>query len=153
MSPWNRALWGLNKLQMGAVLSLFAAAASGALVSAKAISAPSTLTEASTPSVLTSANNGGSIELHVGNRVVIRLPENPSTGYHWAIESVDVSLAEIKEGEFIPASQMAGAGGEAQWLLKAKAPGMTAVKLKRWRPWEGERSIVERYQITLQIAP
>ena len=153
MSPWDRAPWGLNKLHMGAVLFLFAAAALDALVSAEAMSAPSTLKRASRSSVLTSANNGGSVDLHVGDRVTIRLRENPSTGYRWAVESVDASLVEITEGEFIPATQMMGAGGEAQWLLKAEAPGATTVKLKRWRSWEGERSIAERYQVTLRIAP
>jgi hypothetical protein len=38
-------------------------------------------------------------------------------------------------------------------LMRATAPGTTTVKLKRWREWEGERSVVERYEITLEISP
>lgn len=31
-------------------------------------------------------------ELEVGDEVVIRLPENPTTGYAWSIESMDDGL-------------------------------------------------------------
>ncbi len=105
------------------------------------------------PSILTSADNGGTFESRVGETVVLRLPENASTGYRWAVDAVDASLVEIEEGEYVSTSKTMGGGGEAQWLIKAKAPGVTRLKLKRWRQWEGERSVVERYEITLRIAP
>jgi len=38
-------------------------------------------------------------------------------------------------------------------LITAKAPGETRIKLKRWRQWEGESSVVERYEFTLRISP
>jgi hypothetical protein len=37
--------------------------------------------------------------------------------------------------------------------MKAKAPGATTIKLKRWRQREGERSVVEGFEITLRISP
>jgi inhibitor of cysteine peptidase len=103
--------------------------------------------------ILTSADNGRTVHLRVGEKVTLRLPENPSTGYRWAVDAADMSLVEIEEGEHAATSKMIGGGGDAQWLIKAKAPGGAQMKLKRWRPWEGERSVVERYEVTLQISP
>jgi inhibitor of cysteine peptidase len=102
-------------------------------------------------SVLTSADNGRTVDLHVGDETTLRLAENPSTGYRWAIDAADTNLIEIKEGEHASTSKP-GAAGEAQWLIKAKAPGTTAINLKRWRSWEGDRSAVERYGITIRIS-
>jgi inhibitor of cysteine peptidase len=104
-------------------------------------------------SILTSADNGRTVDLRVGEKVTLRLPENPSTGYRWAVDAAEMSLVEIEEGEHVATSKMIGGGGDAQWLIKAKAPGAAQMKLKRWRPWEGERSVVERYEVTLQISP
>ncbi len=104
-------------------------------------------------SILTSADNGGTFDLRVGEEVGLRLPENASTGYRWAVDAVDATFVEIEEGEYVSTSKTLGGGGEAQWLVKAKVPGVTQIKLKRWRGWEGEGSIIERYEINLRIAP
>ena len=109
--------------------------------------------EAKMPSVLTAADNGRTVELPVGDEVALHLPENATTGYRWAIDSADANLVDIKEGQYVSASEKMGGGGEAQWLIKAKAPGATSIKLKRWRQWEGESSVVQRYEITLRISP
>src|ERR1700758_5378544 len=83
-------------------------------------------------SVLTAADNGRTVELPVGDEVALRLPENATTGYRWAIDSADANLVDIKEGQYVSTSEKMGGGGEAQWLIKAKAPGATSIKLKRW---------------------
>jgi inhibitor of cysteine peptidase len=115
-----------------------------------AISSPK---EAKMSLVFSTADNGRTVELHVGDEVALRIPENATTGYRWAIDSADANLVDIKEGQYVSTSEKMGGGGEAQWLITAKAPGATSIKLKRWRPWEGESSVVERYEITLRISP
>ena len=35
---------------------------------------------------------------------------------------------------------------------KPKLPGSTTVRLKRWRPWEGDKSVVERYDVTIDVS-
>jgi len=103
--------------------------------------------------ILTAADNGKTVELHVGDAAVLRLPENATTGYRWAVDAADGSVVEIAEGEYIATPNRVGAGGEAQWIVHAKAAGATQVKLKHWREWEGERSVIERYEISLRILP
>jgi inhibitor of cysteine peptidase len=100
---------------------------------------------------LTSADNGRIIAVRVGDDVTLLLPDNPSTGFRWAVDA-DPDFVKIEVGEFIPPSTMVGGGGEAHWSFKAKRPGITKVTLTRWRPWEGERSAIERYEITLQVS-
>ena len=103
--------------------------------------------------LLTAADNGKTVELHVGDDAVLRLPENATTGYRWAVDPADPNLVEIAEGEYITTPNRVGAGGEAQWIVHAKAAGATQVKLKHWREWEGERSIIDRFEILLRILP
>jgi inhibitor of cysteine peptidase len=132
---------------------LLVAAVLAALVSVGVSLVISSPKEAKMSSVLTAADNGRTVELPVGDEVALRLPENATTGYRWAIDSADANLVDIKEGQYVSTSEKMGGGGEAQWLIKAKAPGATSIKLKRWRQWEGESSVVERYEITLRISP
>jgi inhibitor of cysteine peptidase len=101
--------------------------------------------------VLTSADNGTTIPLHPGNTGELRLPETPTTGYRWTIDSTPPYLV-IKEGEFSAVSSPTiGGGGERRWVIQAKTTGSATLTLKRWRDWEGESSVVERYQVTLSI--
>jgi inhibitor of cysteine peptidase len=109
--------------------------------------------EVKVSTVLTAADNGRTVELRVGDELALRLPENATTGYRWAIDAAEANLVDIKEGQYVSTSENMGGGGEAQWSMKAKAPGATSIKLKRWRQWEGDSSVVERYEITLRISP
>ena len=146
----NRALQRARGHRRAGIPLLPGVAALAALMSAAAVMvAPPT--EAGMSSVLTLTDSGRIVDLRVGDEATLRLPDNPSTGYRWAVDAADTNLVEIKEGEYVSTSKMVGGGGEAQWLIKAKAPGTTVIKLKRWRPWEGDCSIVERYGITIRI--
>lgn len=102
---------------------------------------------------LTESDNGKTIPLKVGAEATLRLPENPSTGYRWALDAADSSIAAVSQATEEAGGSAPGAGGAAQWTIRAAAPGSTTIKLKRWRPWEGDSSVVERYQITVTVSP
>lgn len=102
---------------------------------------------------LTEADNGRSVDVRIGDEITLALPENPTTGYRWAIDGLDARLLNLTEQPYTPDSPALGSGGTAQWVLRPIAPGVTTLKLKQWRPWEGDPSIVGRYEITLQISP
>lgn len=114
---------------------------------------PLARTEDRMSAILTAADNGATIKLRVGGDAELRLPENATTGYRWTVDAIDGNLAELRDGEYLAGANAIGSGGEAQWTVHAKAVGTTIVKLKRWRHWEGERSVVERYEFTLQVVP
>lgn len=100
---------------------------------------------------LTAADNGKTVELRVGDVLALRLRENAATGYRWSMDNLDDKLVTLSEERFVPESQAVGSGGDVQWTLKANAPGLTQVRLKRWRQWEGEASIQERFAVNLRI--
>lgn len=102
---------------------------------------------------VTEVDNGTTVEVHVGETVVLRLPENATTGYRWAIEGLNADLVEAQEEPYTSQSNTVGGGGEAGWTLHAKTPGVTEIKLRLWRHWEGERSVLRRFGVTLRIAP
>ena len=102
---------------------------------------------------VTPADNGRVVAVKVGDTISVRLPENPTTGYSWAIDSIYAQRLDAGA----PANQGEGAGlgtgGVKTWKLVARAPGRTRLGLKRWRHWEGDTSIVERCSVTIDIRP
>ncbi|WP_180982443.1 protease inhibitor I42 family protein [Methylocella silvestris] len=103
------------------------------------------------------ADNGGTIRLHAGETITLRLPENPSTGYGWSLEPYDAELLDVRQGPYRARAGALGAGGEASWTIRARAAGSSTKKttlgLKLWLQWEGDPSIVKRFGVTLPVAP
>jgi inhibitor of cysteine peptidase len=101
---------------------------------------------------LTQADNGATVHVRRGDRIVIRLPENPTTGYRWAPDSVDDRIVSLISSEFAPPTGGGvGAGGAVSMVFEARAPGDGGVRLKRWRDWEGEASVRDRYAIQIVV--
>lgn len=100
---------------------------------------------------LTEADNGSSVEVHVGETVVLRLHENAATGYRWTFEDLDTSVVSVRGDKYLQRTEAVGSGGDTLWTLGATAPGKTQVKLKLWRRWEGDSSIQKRFAVTLVI--
>ena len=54
-------------------------------------------------------------------------------------------------GRYSAADSGIGGGGTRSFTLKAEHPGIMQVRLKLWRDWEGESSIVERFTVTIRV--
>jgi inhibitor of cysteine peptidase len=97
-------------------------------------------------------HNGGSAEVRHGDVIVISLPESPSTGYEWTVDHLDEKLLKLQQTEFNPPREARiGGSGVRHFTFLATQSGSTALSLKLLRPWLGEASIIERYQIFLHI--
>jgi len=98
-------------------------------------------------------DDGASIALTPGESVTVILPENASTGYVWAVAEADPALVSVgaPRAAYAAPPGMVGGPGTASFTLIARAPGATTVALKRWRPWEGEAGVVQRWQVRLSI--
>jgi inhibitor of cysteine peptidase len=99
---------------------------------------------------LTKANNGESIECRQGDEIILRLPENPTTGYRWHIVRADGLVQETDLYRPDPNPQF-GSGGVREFRFRATAPGKGRLELKYWRVWEGDKSILERFAIDIKI--
>ena len=100
---------------------------------------------------LTAADNGRTVDVPIGEAIVLRLHENATTGYRWAFDGLDRTLVDAQEGAFLRSSDALGSGGMAQWTLVPAKACSVEVRLKLWRHWEGDRSIRERFAVTLKI--
>jgi len=101
---------------------------------------------------LTAADNGKVVDVVEGEAIALRLRENASTGYRWEFDGLDRTYIGLQEGEYAGQADAFGTGGDARWTLVPRKPGTVEVRLKRWRRWEGEDSVRERFAVTLRIA-
>lgn len=102
--------------------------------------------------MLTQADNGKSVTMGLGEKIVLRLNENPTTGFQWALEQGNDEIVELVESDYIQApSPGVGAGGQHIWTFKAKKSGSARIALKLWRAWEGDKSITERFEATIHV--
>ncbi|MCD4821122.1 MAG: protease inhibitor I42 family protein [Methanococcoides sp.] len=79
--------------------------------------------------------NSSEISLKVGERIVLKLNENPTTGYSWDL-SIPEGIVLVKD-EFVgPDEPMPGAGGFHEWTLEAVSGGNHQINAIYKRPWE-----------------
>jgi predicted secreted protein len=83
-----------------------------------------------------------------GDEVVLRLPENATTGYQWLVDSV-AGPVDVVSSDLTPMSDRPGAAGERVVRLRAAAPGNAAARLTLSRAWETEP--VERFEVRLDV--
>ena len=71
------------------------------------------------------------------SRMVISLPENPSTGYTWIWGQMGAGHIEVESDRFIPPETgLIGAPGTREFTFIGTAPGHVTLTLSCIRPWE-----------------
>jgi predicted secreted protein len=84
-----------------------------------------------------------------GDRIILRIPENATTGYQWAVDHVDGAL-KVESNEFVlPGHARPGAGGERVIVLAVRATGGARVVLSQRRSWEAEP--IDRRELAVTI--
>ncbi|HDQ08168.1 MAG TPA: hypothetical protein ENN44_05240 [Methanoculleus sp.] len=97
-------------------------------------------------------NNGQTIAVGEGATIIVKLPENPSTGYSWNLTETD-GLAVAGDEYIAPETQMPGAGGMHSWTMKPEATGVVTFSAVYIRPWEGEQADDQTYTISFYVVP
>lgn len=84
------------------------------------------------------AANGGQRTLRPGDRLVVRLPANPSTGYVWTVRSAARPVLAAVGRAFVPPADRSrvGAPGTAVLRYRVAAVGRATLRLAYVRPWE-----------------
>ena len=104
------------------------------------------------PVVLTSDDNGTTYRMELDEEIVVTLESNATTGFEWAIDGLDESAVKSLGSSYItPTNGAVGQGGTEEWSFQALKPGTTVLSLKYWRPWEGDASIADRFELTLEV--
>lgn len=101
---------------------------------------------------LTEADKGKTTDVPQGTEVLIRLKENPSTGYRWTFDQNDDTVLPLQTSNFSSTPGAAvGASGTRIFTFTAGQPGTVHLQLKLWREWQGNSSIIERYDVNIQV--
>ena len=102
---------------------------------------------------VTLADNGKLIAVGLGEEVVVTLAENPTTGFRWSLEPSYEAILELERTAFVPPTSAAvGSPGQRVYTFKASDAGSGSLRIKLWRAWEGENSVRERLEVTIQVA-
>ena len=85
-----------------------------------------------------------------GDRVVIHLAENATTGYRWVVAVLPGMLTLAADELLPPTSTRPGAGGERRIALDVREAGTGEVVLSLERPWEGEPA--DRFVLSIAVS-
>ncbi|MDR1312029.1 MAG: protease inhibitor I42 family protein [Burkholderiaceae bacterium] len=83
---------------------------------------------------------GQTLRLALNQEIVVRLPDNPSTGFGWAVVHMPVFMEQLGTESLVRDEQgdaaVAGAGGTRVWRFRAIAVGEDSLRFIYRRPWE-----------------
>lgn len=103
--------------------------------------------------VYTEADSGSSVTAAVGDTVIIRLSENPSTGYAWDASSSD-GLQQLESSLVVPSASPAvvGAAGTREIRYEVRQSGRQTVEATYARSWEtGESGTAGEFTLTIDV--
>jgi len=91
-------------------------------------------------------------EIKVGSTILLRLPEAPTTGFRWMIESYDPAFLQEAGSSFeLSQPPLFGSGGIRSMSFSTLQAGVTTLKLKCKQAWEQDDTNATFFQVTLAI--
>ena len=104
---------------------------------------------------LIDADKGKTVQLKVGQRLLVRLGANPTTGYEWSAAKLDEKiLAPDGEPEFdVPETELAGSPTVQTLFFRAKSAGKLKLELRYARPWEKDVEPLSIYRVNIVAVP
>ena len=103
--------------------------------------------------IITEADNGKTINVKPGHIIILKLNENPSTGYSWQMKlSKGLELLSDKyssESSGPGGRAILGAGGYHLWTIEAKYKGSQQVEAIYKRSWE--QAEVKAFKLTVVV--
>lgn len=95
--------------------------------------------------------NGQTVALAAGQALVLRLEENPTTGYQWSVTSS--GNLRLEANDFVPACGPAvGASGLRCQRWRAQGAGTHPLELVYRRAWEPIEKAIGRFEILVVSA-
>jgi inhibitor of cysteine peptidase len=99
------------------------------------------------PLEVTAQSQGGTVALAPGQAIVIRLAENPATGYRWAVETC--GAMQLDADDYQSTGQTIGGSGIRCWRWSSSKHGTSLIALVLKRSWEPENVPIGRFQLTV----
>jgi predicted secreted protein len=92
-------------------------------------------------------SNGKTVSLASGQALVMRLQENPMSGFRWFVASY--GTMRLDADDFFPARTGVGAGGTRQLQWSAALPGRSNITLALKRAWESGDAAIGHFRLTV----
>ncbi len=97
-------------------------------------------------------DNGQTIELTSGQKLVLSLESNPTTGFDWEVSEIDEAvIKQSGESEFKSESDLLGAGGVRTFTFEAVEEGTSTLKLVYHRSWEKDIPPEQEFTVTINV--
>lgn len=102
---------------------------------------------------LSEQDSGSDVILNIGQRAVITLAENPTTGYAWVFEiepKNQKTIEIIREKYIYQKNNLIGAGGIKELTFKAENTGKTDIYgyyVRSWEKWDKNKVQSVHYTI------
>jgi inhibitor of cysteine peptidase len=108
---------------------------------------------AATPVQVTAADAGRQIVLRTGQKLVVQLESNRSTGYSWSLAEPksQILVSAGKPSYKQPSKGRPGAGGLETWTFMATKAGHEQLKLEYRRPWEKNLAPAKTIQFNVWV--
>ncbi len=97
-----------------------------------------------------STSSGRIVTIANGDRILVRLNENPTTGYVWNA-TVPKGISIISDTYVAPGTQLMGAPGYHEWILEPQAVDTYTFTAEYRRPWETTGPAAETFQLVIQV--
>jgi inhibitor of cysteine peptidase len=82
------------------------------------------------------SDGGKVVSVRQGDEIVVALPENPTTGYRWAIDLSGSILKLAGPPAFLGTGETVGSGGVRTFTVIAEEVGDSVLTFQLRRPWE-----------------
>ena len=93
----------------------------------------------------------GSNTYYIGQQLIIRLDENPSSGYIWQVNFPQ--YLEVISNHFVPYNpELDNSPGEHSWVIKATKEGTYTIEFQKLRPSD-PKSIIDTKVFKLKAKP
>lgn len=102
---------------------------------------------------LSAADNGGVIGASAGQRIILTLESNASTGYQWNLaEEPDADVLAFVSSKYVEPEdgEVVGAPGKEVWEWDAVAEGSTVLRLEYVRPFE-PGNVADEFEVTVEV--
>jgi len=97
-------------------------------------------------------SDGRTVDLDEGQEFEVVLPENPTTGYRWRLESDGAPVcAAVGDTYEPPDPAVPGRGGAHRWRFRCDRGGVGAVALALGRTWEKSGPGVRTFRIEVRV--
>lgn len=102
--------------------------------------------------VIEQSDQGQTFEVRPGHTILVRLEENPTTGYRWEVDLPDERVVALEGSDYVQGAEAGvGGGGTRTFSFIAQSPGTVDLVLRLRREWEAEEAAIDRFDVTIRV--